>query len=336
MSRLFIIYTLMQIKYHNDMKHLILILFTIASTTELLSQQTFASTDPQYKVHVEAGEIALNDKKYDECLVSYQKAFEIKQTSVLSTLRAAACAFTGNNKPVFDKYIDKAFELNWDQTKNIFDNYAEFEYLKGSELEKTINKRWESAAKESGINLELMVEFKEIQKTDQEQRGYMREVQDKYGWDSPQMDSLWKIQTAADESNLARIEEVIAEFGYPGRSLVGPSNMGTAFLVIQHSNQEAQEKYLPVLKQAADDGELRWSSVALLIDRVLLGQDKKQMYGSQIHSDDTTGEYFFGPIENPFQIDSVRNTVGLGPLQDYADHWNFKWDPAKHVARHKK
>ncbi|MFT6335397.1 MAG: hypothetical protein ACI86M_001885 [Saprospiraceae bacterium] len=318
------------------MKRLIFFLFTIATTSNLVSQQAFASSDPKYKLHVEAGETALNKKQYNDCLLSYQEAFKIKQTSVLSTLRASACAFSANNKLALKHNIDKAFELNWDQAKSVFDNYTEFGYLKGSDFEKIINERWEKAAKESGINLELMAEFKEIQQTDQEQRGYMREIQDKYGWDSPQMDSLWKIQTAADEANLARIEEVIEKHGYPGRSLVGPSNMGTAFLVIQHSNQEAQEKYLPVLKQAADDGELRWSSVALLIDRVLLGQDKKQMYGSQIHSDDATGEYFFGPIENPFQIDSIRNTVGLGPLQEYADHWEFKWDPEKHVTRHSK
>ena len=318
------------------MKRLVFFLFTIVTTSNLISQQTFASSDPQYKVHVEAAEASLNDKKYDDCLNSYQHAFKIKQTSVLSTLRAAACAFSADKKPILETYLAKVFELNWDQTKEIFENYTEFEYLKDSEFEKTINERWEKSAKDSGIDLELMAEFNEIQRTDQEQRGYMREVQDKYGWDSPQMDSLWNIQTATDETNLARIEEVIEEYGYPGKSLVGANNMGTAFLVIQHSNQETQEKYLPLLKQAADDGEERWSSVALLIDRILLGQGNNQVYGSQINTDQETGEYFFGPIENPFQIDSIRNTVGLGPLQDYADHWDFKWDPSKHVARHKK
>lgn len=318
------------------MKKLILLLFTIATTTNLFSQKTFASTDPNYKIHVEAGEAALIAEQYDDCLVAYESAFKIKQTSVLSTLRAAACAFSGDNKPMLEIYLNKAFDLNWDQAKGIFKNYTEFAYLQESDFAKTIDSRWEKAAKASGIDIELMAEFKEIQRTDQEQRGYMREIQDKYGWNSPQMDSLWKIQTAADEANLARIEEVIAEHGYPGKSLVGASNMGTAFLVIQHSNQEAQEKYLPVLKKAADDGEVRWSSVALLIDRVLLGQDKKQTYGSQVNSDKETGEYFFSPIENPFQIDSIRNTVGLGPLQSYADNWEFQWDPAKHVARHKK
>lgn len=318
------------------MKHLVILFLTLCLSTNLISQKTFSSTDPNYIKYVEAGEAALNDKNYEDCLDQYASAFQIKQTSVLSTLRAAACAYSGGNQPMLDSYLDKAFELNWDQTKGIFENYTEFDYLQESDFAKTINERWEKSAKDSGINLELMAEFKEIQRTDQEQRGYMREIQDKYGWDSPQMDSLWKIQTAADEANLARIEEVIAEYGYPGKSLVGAGNMGTAFLVIQHSNQEAQEKYLPLLKKAADDGEVRWSSVALLLDRVLLGQNKKQIYGSQISSDKETGEYFFSPIENPFQIDSIRNTVGLGPLQSYADHWEFQWDPAKHVARHKK
>lgn len=318
------------------MREFFIFLFTIVTTTNLISQKTFASTDPNYKIHVEAGETAMNEKRYDDCLSSYTSAFKIKQTSVLSTLRAAACAFSGDKHTILDQQLDIAFDLNWDQAKAIFESYTEFEYLKGSDFENIVNTRWKKAAKSSGINMELMAEFQEIQRTDQEQRGYMREVQDKYGWDSPQMDSLWKIQTAADEANLARIEKVIAEYGYPGKSLVGPANMGTAFLVIQHSNQEAQEKYLPLLKKAADDGEVRWSSVALLIDRVLLGQGKKQIYGSQVSSNEETGEYFFSPIENPMKIDSIRNTVGLRPLQSYADNWNFQWDPANHIARHKK
>jgi hypothetical protein len=121
------------------MKRLIFFIFTVATTTEIISQKTFASSDPQYKIHVEAGEAALNDKKFDDCLNSYEEAFKIRQTSVLSTLRAAACAFSGDNQQILETYTNKAFELNWDQAKQIFDNYSEFEYLKGSDFEKTIN-----------------------------------------------------------------------------------------------------------------------------------------------------------------------------------------------------
>ena len=51
-----------------------------------------------------------------------------------------------------------------------------------------------------------------------------------------------------------------------------------------------------------------------------------QKYGSQISRDEETGEYYFGEMENPERIDSVRATVGLGPIQEYADNWNIEWN----------
>ncbi len=319
----------------NIMKNIIVIfLFTLFAA--VLHSQAFSSGNPDYINNVQAGEAALNAEKYDSCLIYYHEAFKIKQTSVLSTLRGAACAYSANDQSTFDNYLNTAFELNWDQTKSIFDQYDEFKYLSNTLFEEMINKRWESSAKEAGINLELMAELKEISRTDQLQRGEMRHVSDTYGWQSPQMDSLWTLQNESDRLNQIRIEEIIAEYGYPGNSLVGSSAGSTAFMVIQHSNQEMQEKYLPLLKEQANKGEVRWSSIALMIDRVLLGKGEKQIYGSQVHMDQETGEQYFGEIENPFKIDSIRSTVGLGSLQDYGDNWDIKWDPDKHIARHKK
>ena len=34
-------------------------------------------------------------------------------------------------------------------------------------------------------------------------------------------------------------------------------------------------------------------------------------------------------------MDSLRATVGLGPLQAYADRYNFVWDPEGHIKYHK-
>jgi len=318
------------------MKNLTLLFLFTLLTIHLQAQQTFSSNNPDYITNVKAGEAALNAEKYDSCLVYYKEAFKIKQTSVLSTLRGAACAYSANNKTTLENYLNIAFDLNWDQSKSIFDQYPEFKYLDETPFEDMIKERWEACAKEAGINLELMTELKEISRTDQLQRGEMRHVSDTYGWKSPQMDSLWALQSHADSLNQIRIEEIINEYGYPGKSLVGPSAASTAFMVIQHSNQEMQEKYLPLLKEQADKGEVRWSSIALMIDRVLLGKGEKQIYGSQVHTDQKTGEQYFGEIENPHKIDSIRNTVGLGTIQGYGDNWNIKWDPDKHIARHKK
>ena len=71
----------------------------------------------------------------------------------------------------------------------------------------------------------------------------------------------------------------------------------------------------------------------MLVDRVYMRRGGKQVYGSQVNRDPETGEYFFSEIENPHKMASIRATVGLGPLQQYADNWNFTWDPDAHIKR---
>lgn len=298
-----------------------------------LNAQTFSSQDPAYVENVQAGEKALNAQAYEECLDYYKKAFAVKQTSYLSTLRAAACAFSAGKTALLSTYLDQAFEISWDGSKSIFESYPEFEYLQGSDFAKMIQERYQKAAQASGLDLDLMAELTEIQRTDQLQRSKMNEVSEMYGWRSPQMDSLWTLQSYSDSVNTKRITELIDEIGYPGRSIVGENLASTSFLVIQHASQEVQEKYLDIITAAADAGEVRWSSVALLVDRVRLRRGEKQIYGSQVFRDQETDEYYFGPIENPMKVDSIRSTVGLGPLQGYADNWNFQWDPKKHMER---
>ncbi len=147
------------------------------------------------------------------------------------------------------------------------------------------------------------------------------------------MDSLWVLQSYSDSVNTIYITELIDKMGYPGKSIVG-DQASTAFLVIQHADIEVQEKYLPILREAADADELSWSSLALLIDRIEMRNDRPQIYGSQVQRDEETGEHFFALIKDPHNIDSIRAKVGLGPIQAYADNWNFTFDPDKHLARH--
>lgn len=297
------------------------------------AQQTFSSQNPAYIDAVTAGEAALKEQSYDDCLEFYAAAFKIKTTSYLSTLRAAACAHSAGEVGLRDKYLDHAFSLDAVGTSDVFKYYEEFAYLYESPFAQEMENRFLLAFPD--FDKVLAEKLAEVRRTDQEQRLLMREYSDKYGWKSPQMDSLWSIQSYADSVNTVYITELIDEMGYPGKSIVG-DQASTAFLVIQHAELEIQEKYLPVLRAAAEGGELRWSSLALLIDRVEMRNDRPQIYGSQVSSNPETGEYFFAPIQDPHNIDSIRQTVGLGPIQEYADNWNFTFDPEKHLARRKK
>ncbi len=297
--------------------------------SNLIHAQQFSSDNPEYKPLVMSGESALNNMKYDSCMIYYKQAFEIKQTSYLSTLRNAACAFSAGNKAYMDEQLKIAFDLSWGGSKNIFNNYPEFEYLKNTEFDELIDQMYVEYGEKSGVNLALMEEFEVIRYEDQRYRREMRGVEEKYGWESPQMDSLWVLQNAADSINTIRICELIEEMGYPGKSIVGDGQASTAFLVIQHADLEIQEKYLSIITEAADKGEVSWRSVALLVDRVNMRNGRPQIYGSQVSRHPVTNEYYFSEIENPMKIDSIRATVGLGPLQEYANNWDFTWDPKR-------
>lgn len=309
---------------------LILMSLLFVTLCSFLSAQSYSTNDPAYIDAVKAGEAALRSESYDECLEYYRTAFEIKQTSFLSTMRAAACAYSANKTALRDQYLDHAFELSPDGSKEVFVDYEEFRYLDGSEFASLVEERFLLAFPD--YDAVLAEKLAEVGRSDQAQRRHMREVSEKYGWESPQMDSLWAIQNLSDSINTIYITQLIDKMGYPGKSIVG-DQASTAFLVIQHADLEVQEKYLPVLREAADAGEMRWSSLALLIDRIEMRNERPQIYGSQVRRDPETGEHYFAQIKDPHNVDKVRAEVGLGPIQQYADNWDFTFDPDKHLAR---
>jgi TonB family protein len=130
-------------------------------------------------------------------------------------------------------------------------------------------------------------------------------------------------QGLLDAANLIKAEKIIARYGYPGKTMVGPNHQSTLFLVIQHNDTEAQDKYLPLLTQAAEKGELRASSLAILIDRVKMGHGEPQIYGSQTH--ETPDGVKLYPIIDEANVNQRRAKVGLGPLQPYLKHWNINY-----------
>jgi hypothetical protein len=151
-------------------------------------------------------------------------------------------------------------------------------------------------------------------------------IEKKYGWDSPQMKDHWKVINEKDSINLIKVLKILDERGWLGADVIGRQGNSTLFLVIQHSNQKTQEKYLPMMREAVAKKKASASSLALLEDRVALGQGKKQVYGSQIGRKPNGGDYYVLPLEDPDNVDKRRDSMGLGSLESYISRWNVKWD----------
>jgi hypothetical protein len=121
---------------------------------------------------------------------------------------------------------------------------------------------------------------------------------------------------ARDSASTAWLKGVVARYGWPGRSLVGDSGAAAAFLILQHSPDNAwQGGMLPTLWRLADQGELPKSDVAMLDDRVRMRQGLPQRYGMSFSMKD--GCLVADPIEDPAGMAERRRGVGLPPMDEY-------------------
>jgi len=179
---------------------------------------------------------------------------------------------------------------------------------------------------EANLDKPLVAILDTIYQDDQKYRQQIKAIEEKHGWESDEMKAHWKIINEKDSINLIKIKQILDERGWLGADIIGNQGNSTLFLVIQHSDLETQEKYLPMMREAVKKGNARASSLALLEDRVALGNGEKQIYGSQVGRDQETGEYYLLPLIDPDNVDKRRADVGLGQLQDYISNWGMTWD----------
>ena len=162
------------------------------------------------------------------------------------------------------------------------------------------------------INLPLQKELIEMEIEDQHIRNKIGEA----GWQNPPK-ALLEQMMKIDESNTGKLKAIIKKHHWLTRDLVGVKGVGAAFLVIQHSPDVAfKVKMLPYLKQSYLNGEgVSGQQVALLTDRVLIAQGKKQIYGTQ--ADVSEGKVMFSPIEDETNVDKRREEMNMPSLDFY-------------------
>lgn len=162
------------------------------------------------------------------------------------------------------------------------------------------------------INSKLKKELIEMEIQDQE----IRKKIGKVGWQSPPQELLEELKKI-DEINTAKLKDIIKKHSWVTKDLVGVEGVSAAFLIIQHSPDVAfKAEMLPYLEKSYfNDEGITGQQVALLTDRVLIAQGKKQIYGTQ--ADLTDGKVVFSPIEDEANVDKRRANMKMPPLDFY-------------------
>lgn len=164
----------------------------------------------------------------------------------------------------------------------------------------------------------VRAELEAMYETDQKYRTEIIELEKKLGSDAPEVEAAWAKQKAIDLQNIRRLEEILAQRGWPGISEYGVAAANAAFFILQHAELPYQKKYLPLARAAAQKGEMPASRLALLEDRMRVREGLKQIYGSQV-TRNAAGEWEPLPLEDEAKVHELRVSVGLNPLSEYLE-----------------
>ena len=125
-------------------------------------------------------------------------------------------------------------------------------------------------------------------------------------------------QDSVFNANLQWMRLVLAQYGWPGRRLVGDEGSHGAWLLLQHADRDTalQRTALQLLENAVGTGDASSRDLAYLTDRVRAAEGRPQVYGTQLQYD-SRGCASPKPSVDPAQLDARRASVGLEPVAQY-------------------
>lgn len=146
-------------------------------------------------------------------------------------------------------------------------------------------------------------ELKHMAKTDQTMR--LRWIDHSEEWDNNM-----------DHQHTEQLRVIVLEIGWPSISKVGTDGSFSAWLLIQHADHDpAFQKMCLALMKDEPEGDVSKSDIAYLEDRISVGENKPQLYGTQYYLD-ARGQAIPRPIMDMDTVDLRRTAMGLETLDE--------------------
>ena len=268
----------------------------------------------------------MNEGNIREAITEYRKMLQSGpgDTGILYNY---ACALSRNNQPDSSfKYLDMVISIDPD-TRPLTDpdlltirqdkRWDDFE----NKLIFTLNKKSGNSIKNTGYAKALW----RLLCMDQDCFYETSIAVKKLGPDSPVVAALRRLQSMINEKNLSELELLLNKNGWPKRSEVGDEAGGAAFYVLQHSNAQAQQKYISMFEKCCRENEASRMQYALMFDRMRMNQNLPQRYGTHYNMDNrATNQRILYPLEDETKVDEWRKEIGLEPLKDYMKRSNIQ------------
>jgi hypothetical protein len=231
-----------------------------------------------------------------------------------------------STKSIDYKYLVTGLEI-WSKKGRTTDILELLKVQDQSMLEQICHKKFLSGfepckeyTEENVLNKALQIEIIKMYINDQYVRSnLMTDVLEKFNLKKEEViEDLSVINT--DEKNRERLKQMIAEYGFPTRKLVGKDAMFGIFLIIQHSDRdkEWQKSQLVNVEKAVKMGDMDGQSYAYVYDRIKINDGEKQLYGTQFANVDLKNKVAeLAPTEDMENLDIRRMEMGIMPIEMY-------------------
>src|SRR5947207_392201 len=119
----------------------------------------------------------------------------------------------------------------------------------------------------------------------------------------------------SDAKNRREILRIFDRYGWVTNSLAGKDAAHNFWLLVQHQTPAIQQRFLPALEKAAKGNNASMSDYAYLYDRVQMGLNKPQRWGTQATCEN--GKPVLYSVDDPTGLDKRRAELFMPPIREY-------------------
>lgn len=127
------------------------------------------------------------------------------------------------------------------------------------------------------------------------------------------------IMAEVEKKNTAKLKQIVAKHGWPSIAKADYDGAAAAWFLINFADKDRafQKRCLALLKEAVDKGEANKTDWAYLTDRILVLDNKRQIYGTQVKISGQKVEPL--PVQDPANLEKRRAELGMPPMSEYLE-----------------
>lgn len=283
----------------------------------------------------------IDDAHYFKRIGDYAKSLELLKQAFKPKCHisdeyyyAVKVALLNNNEQLAFKWLDDYTKIDSYRSKNDIASDSAFFKLHADNRWNTFLTTLEERnnQREKRYNKQLKKELDQLYFDDQDIRikyvaaykefGPVKKLEPIH----PVLDSLMKAMVIIDSINLIKVSNFLDSHGWSKISEVGEKGSTALFGALQHADLKTQQKYYPLVEKAFKERDLPALLYSEFVDRVLLREGKKQLYGNQYAYKPHSMQLYVQPLVDPENVDERRLQIGLGHFSYFLQGQGLTWN----------